>query len=76
MLQYGAGLVGTLACLAAADVDHDGSVNSIDAALVLQYVAGLIGTLPCAANADVNGSVNSIDAALVLQYVAGLLPGL
>jgi hypothetical protein len=29
-----------------ADVNGDGAVNAIDAALVLQYVAGLIDTLP------------------------------
>jgi subtilisin-like proprotein convertase family protein len=57
------------------DANCDGSVNAIDAALVLQYAAGLIGALPCAANADANtdGGVNAIDAALILQYSAGLI---
>lgn len=60
------------------DVNCNGNVNSIDAALVLQYVAGLLDSLPCDQNADVNedGSVNSIDAALILQFVAGLIGGL
>jgi hypothetical protein len=45
ILQYGAGLVGTLPCLGPADADHNGQVNSIDAAVILQYVAGLIHNL-------------------------------
>jgi hypothetical protein len=57
------------------DVNCDGEVDSIDAALILQYGAGLIGSLPCQQNGDVNGdgSVDAIDAALVLQFVAGLI---
>ena len=57
------------------DVDRDGVVNSIDAALILQLAAGLLTGLPCPAAADVNGDgrIDAIDAALVLQYVAGLL---
>ena len=60
------------------DADCSGTVNSIDAALVLQSVAGLFGSLPCQQNADVNGdgAVNSIDSALILQFTAGLLPSL
>ncbi len=56
------------------DVDGSGSVNSIDAALVLQYTAGLIQTLayPEGADVDNSGMVNSIDAALILQNTAGL----
>ena len=57
------------------DVDCGGSVNSIDAALILQFVAGLLGSLACPEGADTNGNgdINSIDAALVLQFTAGLL---
>ena len=60
------------------DVDCDGVVDAIDAALVLQFEAGLLGELGCAAAGDVNGDgeVNSIDAALVLQFHAGLLGSL
>ena len=60
------------------DVNCDGSVSSIDAALILQLDAGLLGSLPCAQNADLNGDgeTNSIDASLVLQRVAGLSIGL
>jgi len=57
------------------DVDCDGEVTSIDAALILQLDAGLVASLPCQAAADVNadGAANAIDAALVLQHVACLL---
>jgi len=60
------------------DTNCDGSVNSIDATLILQLVAGLLGSLNCEAGADVNlsGDVNSIDATILLQFVAGLLNGL
>ena len=57
------------------DVDCNGAVNSIDAALILQHTAGLLGSLPCGENADASGdgNVNAVDAALVLQFSAGLL---
>jgi glucose/arabinose dehydrogenase len=63
----GSGLLG--------DVNCDGVVNSIDAAIVLQFTAGLFLPLPCAGAADVdeNGSINAIDAALILQLEAGLI---
>lgn len=57
------------------DVDCGGSVNSIDAALVLQDSAGLLGELPCALHALVDGypEVTSVDAVLILQHAAGLI---
>ena len=60
------------------DVDCSGTVNAIDAALVLQFGAGLIDAMPCEENADVNedSEVNSIDAALILQFTAGLISSL
>ena len=60
------------------DVNGDGFINAIDAALVLQFSAGLLPSLPSFDRSDVNndGSVNSIDAALILQLTAGLLSGL
>ena len=60
------------------DASCDGTVNSIDAAVILQHSAGLLATLNCPANADVNrdGVVNSLDASLVLQYAAGLVKDL
>ena len=60
------------------DVNCDGVVNPVDAALLLQLAAGLISTLPCPAVSDVNvdGTKNPIDAALVLQFSAGLISAL
>ena len=60
------------------DVNCDGLVNSIDAALVLQFGADLLDALACLQAADVSGEgvVNAIDAALILQFVAGLLDSL
>jgi hypothetical protein len=57
------------------DVDCNGTINSIDALLILQLVAALLDELECQDAADVNnnGDVTSIDAALVLQLVAGLI---
>jgi len=62
----------------AGDVDCDGAVTSIDAALVLQFGAGLVEELPCPAGGDVNGDgrIDAIDAALILQHVAGLIDSL
>jgi hypothetical protein len=60
------------------DVNCDGVVNSIDAALTLQHDAGMTISLGCPSGADVNedGAANSLDAALILQYDAGLIPSL
>jgi hypothetical protein len=60
---------------ACGDVNDDGSVDSIDAALVLQLVAGLIDQVdnPASADADGDGEITSIDAALILQFTAALL---
>ena len=60
------------------DVNSDGQVNAIDAALILQLTAGLIGSVPNPGSADVNedGMVNAIDAALILQFSAGLVGSL
>jgi hypothetical protein len=46
VLQFSAGLFLPLPCAGAADVDENGTVNAIDAALILQLVAGLIDHLP------------------------------
>ena len=57
------------------DVNGDGSISAIDAALILQFSGGLLDSLPYPLSADVNadGDINSIDAALVLQFTVGLL---
>ncbi len=58
------------------DVNCDGSVSSIDAALILQLTAGVVSFLSCGEFGDVNGDGNmtSIDAAIILQFTAGLIP--
>ncbi len=60
------------------DVNCNGSVDAIDATLVLQFSAGLSASMPCAEGADVNvdGGITSVDAALILQFTAGLLDSL
>lgn len=60
------------------DASCDGTLSSVDAALVLQSNAGLISSPPCDYKADVNhdGRIDSRDAALMLQRVAGLIPPL
>ena len=57
------------------DANCDGSVNSIDAAVILQFSAGLTDLPACPLNADLNssGDITSVDATIVLQAVAGLL---
>ena len=60
------------------DANCDGTVNAVDAALILQFSADLIDSLACQDAADVNGDgeVTSVDAALILQFVAGLVGSL
>lgn len=59
------------------DPNNDGTINAIDAALVLQVVAALlpIDQVACPFGLDANqdGIVNAIDAALILQFTAGLI---
>ena len=58
------------------DVNCDGAVSSIDAALILQLTAGVVTFLFCGDFGDVDGDGNttSVDAAIVLQFTAGLIP--
>jgi hypothetical protein len=73
---------GTVSGFATGDVNRDGTVNSLDALVILQVYAGLTAPwLCCPDNSealDVNGDglFNSIDAVLVLQFSAGLIPNL
>jgi hypothetical protein len=46
VLQVTAGILDEMPCLGNPDANDDGSITSIDAALILQYNAGLIGHLP------------------------------
>ena len=60
------------------DFNCNGSVNSIDATLILQLAAGLIHPFDCARAGDGNqdGPTAAIAAPLILQYEAGLLTSL
>lgn len=58
------------------DVNGDGAVDSLDAALVLRYDAGLLildSELLSAADCNSDGGVDSLDAATILKYDAGLI---
>jgi hypothetical protein len=56
------------------DADCNGTVNPIDAELILQYAAHNINSIPCPDDADFNhdGVIDAIDAVLTLQKSAGL----
>lgn len=59
----------------AGDVNGDGEVNSIDAALALKHTAGaesFTAAQKAAGDFNGDGTVNSIDAAMVLKTSAGL----
>jgi parallel beta-helix repeat protein len=60
------------------DVNDDGSVDAIDASLILQLVAGTISTLPNLESGDVSGDglVSSVDASIILQLTAGIIESL
>jgi hypothetical protein len=60
------------------DVDCSGSMNAIDATLILQLEAGFLHALRCPEAGDVNrdGRTNAIDASLILQVLAGLIAAL
>lgn len=56
------------------DVDDSGSVNALDAALVLRHTVG-ISTIIDSAIADVDGSgnINALDAVMILKKTVGLI---
>ncbi len=45
VLQFNAGLLGSLPCVGNADANVDGRINAIDVALILQFTAGLLDSL-------------------------------
>ena len=57
------------------DANGSGTVDAIDAALVLFKIAGLLPNVPNPSNADVdgNGRLDSIDVLQILQVSAGLI---
>jgi hypothetical protein len=65
-----------ISVIARGDFNCGGTIDSIDAALILQLTAALIQPFPCTGAGDVNddGLTNAVDAFLLLQYVAGLIP--
>ncbi len=69
---------GPLSAARLGDVNCDGDVSSIDAALILQLTAGVVSLLFCQEAADVNGDgdTTSVDAAIILQFTAGLVSSL
>ena len=58
---------------AVGDANCDGSVNSIDAALILQLHAGLIDEVCGDADVNEDGTVNSIDALLIIQFLVDVI---
>lgn len=57
------------------DVNNDGSIDNLDATLILQYDAGLLSQSISAFAGDANGdgAVDNLDAVLILKYDAGLI---
>ena len=57
-------------------MNDDGTVNAIDATLILQLSAALVDSLANEPSGDVNnnGQLDSVDAALILQRIAALIP--
>ena len=61
------------------DVNTDGGIDNLDAALILKYDAGISDLNEAELSAaDVNGDgeANNLDAALILRYDAGIIPAL
>jgi hypothetical protein len=62
------------------DVDGDGRISALDAALTLQYGVGLRAPLSLeserAADLSQNGRIDALDASLILQTAVGVLPRL
>jgi glucosylceramidase len=58
------------------DVNHDDSIDIVDALLVAQYYVGLNPGNFDVENGDVNcdGEINIVDALLIAQYYVGLIP--
>ncbi len=60
------------------DVNADGKINNLDAAMILKYDAGIIELSDIeksAANVNGDASVNNLDATAILKYDAGIING-
>ncbi len=61
------------------DVNEDGSVDNLDAVMVLRYDAGIIDLSETAltrGELNSDGTVDNLDATIILKYDAGLIPDL
>ncbi len=54
------------------DADGDGTIDSVDAALIIQYAAGLLPSISPSSDMNQDGQISAVDAALVLQQAAGV----
>ena len=57
------------------DADNNGTVDSVDALLILRYALRILDSLSSMDNADVtgDGEVDSVDALMVLRYALGII---
>lgn len=55
------------------DLNADGYIDSLDAAIALKYDAGLISAVANSGDVNNDGYIDSLDAAIILKYDAGLL---
>ena len=52
------------------DVNNDGSIDTVDARMILQYIVGKLDAAP-RADVNIDGKVDTVDVRLVLQYIVG-----
>ena len=58
------------------DVNDDGEIDNLDAAMILKYDAGIIDSVnELAADVNNDGASDNLDAAVILKYDAGIING-